>query len=320
MDIYPGTENDISEIILLMKSSLGEELIPKSETFFRWKHLENPFGNSKVLLARDGSRLVGLRTFMHWKWVNSKKEIYAVRAVDTATHNDYQGKGIFRKLTMQAVEESKNEGVQMIFNTPNPISKKGYLKMGWQEAGKMPLFFSPGSFLPRFFSDSLSTDILSEFDIFSKLSVFNINWSLSSASSNYHTPLDFKFIKWRYAACPVAKYGMISQGDLFGIIFRLKPLNKFIELRICEAWASSQPDSIKMLSEALKSLIKKIRPLVVSCTSSPLVNCQSRSLPGMLGPLFIGPVVTTRSLCMDDLGDFSHFKNWQPSIGSMELF
>ena len=37
--------------------------------FFRWKHLENPFGRSLMLVAEADDRIVGLWAFMRWGFV-----------------------------------------------------------------------------------------------------------------------------------------------------------------------------------------------------------------------------------------------------------
>src|SRR5688572_23337100 len=104
MDIREATDSDIPEIIALLKISLGESLMPKSERYWRWKHIENPFGRSPVILCWDEGKLVGVRAFMRWEWISEGQLYRAVRAVDTATHPDYQGKGIFKKLTLSLVE------------------------------------------------------------------------------------------------------------------------------------------------------------------------------------------------------------------------
>ena len=49
----------------------------------------------------------------------------AVRAVDTATHPDFQRRGIFRNLTTTALDELAASGVDFIFNTPNDKSRPG---------------------------------------------------------------------------------------------------------------------------------------------------------------------------------------------------
>ena len=93
MIIRKATESDIPEIIDLLKRSLGESLIPKSEPLWRWKHLENPFGPSPCLLAEENGKLIGVRAFLRWDYVENQQIYHAYRAVDTATHPDHQGKG-----------------------------------------------------------------------------------------------------------------------------------------------------------------------------------------------------------------------------------
>ena len=41
------------------------------------------------------------------------------RAVDTATDPEFQGRGIFTRLTLEALDALPAEGVELVFNTPN---------------------------------------------------------------------------------------------------------------------------------------------------------------------------------------------------------
>ena len=68
-----------------------------------------------------------------------------MRAVDTATHPEYQGRGIFTRLTHAALDELEREGVAFVFNTPNDQSRPGYLKMGWDVVGRLPVLVRPRS-------------------------------------------------------------------------------------------------------------------------------------------------------------------------------
>jgi len=99
MHVREATPDDIPAIVSLLKVSLGESLMPKSEAFWRWKHVDNPFGKSPVLLACKGDMLIGVRAFMRWEWKRESIIYKSVRAVDTATHPEYYGNGIFKKLT-----------------------------------------------------------------------------------------------------------------------------------------------------------------------------------------------------------------------------
>lgn len=124
-------EDDIDEIIALLHKSFTSD---HTKEKFIWKHFDNPFGKSYGLLAIDNNLIVGLRMFMRWEFKKGDRVIKAIRPVDTCTHPEYQGRGIFKKLTLTGLENIKNE-YDLIFNTPNEKSRPGYLKMGWQEIG-----------------------------------------------------------------------------------------------------------------------------------------------------------------------------------------
>jgi GNAT superfamily N-acetyltransferase len=242
MIILEAKSEDLPEMISLLKMSLGEGLIPKSETYFIWKHFKNPFGISKILLAKEEGKIIGLRAFMYWNWENSIETYSAVRAVDTATHPSFQGKGIFKKLTLEAIEQCKNESVSMVFNTPNPISMQGYLKMNWYLAGKMPIYFGFGSILPQFFKEKNIEKVYNRFDAVLAFNQLDEEWSKKSSNDFLHTTLTKKYLNWRYNQCPILKYGAIVSVGEFGMVFRLKKIGGFIELRICELWSEKKKE------------------------------------------------------------------------------
>jgi len=319
MEIVPYHSEDLSAIIELMKGSLGEGLIPKSEAYFIWKHLKNPFGHSKILLAKEDGKIVGLRAFMKWQWEIQSTTITAVRAVDTATDPAFQGKGIFKKLTLQAVDECKSENAGFVFNTPNTISIQGYLKMGWFNIGKMPLLIGPGSLFPRFYKEQFAEKIYEQYNTSTIFETLAQTWKVNADAVLFHTPINKPFLQWRYHDCPIVKYGAIVEEGKFGIVFRLKKINRFIELRICEIWTEDDK-MVGMAIQSLKKLIRNIRPAMVSCAPSPLFAGGKKNLPGLFGPVKKGPTTTLRPLAMDKLNTFDQFYQWRPSIGSMELF
>ena len=314
MEIVHATTGDVPGIIGLMKLSLGEELMPKSERFFRWKHEENPFGRSLMLLAKEDGKFIGFRSFMRWEWALGNEKVKAVRAVDTSTHPDYRGRGIFTKLTLRAIRECEDEGAGLIFNTPNPVSRIGYLKMGWESTGRMPLLAGPGSLFPAFYSPEGT--LPGEFQPESILPMLTDDLPEPEDFDYFHTPISMNYLKWRYAGCPVADYGMMHEKNAFGLVFRLKPFGKFTELRICEIWIRKDKISRLKLNTAIKKLKQKFRPLLISCAPGAAGN----ELPGLWGPFRRGPEVTLRRLCIRDLATFKQYSLWKPSIGSLELF
>ena len=128
---------DPGAIVSLLAGAMGRADDPRFEALLGWKHAANPFGASPAWVAMEGDEVLGYRAFMRWEFTDGRRTYRAGRAVDTATHPDHQGKGIFRTLTMHGLDELRAEGVDFIFNTPNDNSRPGYLRMGWDLVGTL---------------------------------------------------------------------------------------------------------------------------------------------------------------------------------------
>jgi asparagine synthase (glutamine-hydrolysing) len=145
VELRRATADDQAAVHLLLAAAMGFD--PDDARFnwlLRWKHFENPFGESPAWVAVSNGEIVGYRAFLHWRFVGHDRSWRAVRAVDTATHPDHQGKGIFRSLSLHALEELRSQGVDFVFNTPNDQSRPGYFKMGWQPIGVLMPWIRPG--------------------------------------------------------------------------------------------------------------------------------------------------------------------------------
>jgi len=143
MEMLHATESDFPRILELARRSLG--WTDQDARYLAWKHGQNPFGASPMWIAEADTRVVGFRAFLRWEFVRSDGSVvHAVRAVDTATDPDYQGQGIFTRLTRTAIEELSSDGVAFVFNTPNQQSLPGYLKMGWRSVGRLAVTIRPG--------------------------------------------------------------------------------------------------------------------------------------------------------------------------------
>lgn len=315
MNIRKAHQSDISQIIKLLKNSLGESLMPKSEAYWQWKHIDNPFGASPVWVAEEEGELIGVRAFMQWNWQKEKKVYRAIRAVDTATDPKHQGKGIFKKLTLGLLQQCEAEGIDLVFNTPNNQSKPGYLKMGWQEAGKLPIkisFKRPFHILEAKVRGRKETQFLelknaTEFDLKTALD----NYAFDFESQNHwQTAYTLRYLRWRYAEVPMIPY-YAHYNEEACCIFRLKAGALGIELRVCDTFG--QQSGIEML----------LRYVYKNCTFDYMsINGFSTiSLPGLIKrKMNIGPDVTIRTLAQKEVEEFQQFKNWHPALGDLEVF
>lgn len=141
--VRPASAADRQHILELLARTLGWERTERSSDLFAWKHDHNVFGPSPAWVAWDGDNLAGFRTVLRWEFDLNGEKVRAVRAVDTATDPAVRRRGIFRRLTLQALEDLRADGVAFVFNTPNDQSRPGYLRMGWEIAGRVPLAARP---------------------------------------------------------------------------------------------------------------------------------------------------------------------------------
>jgi GNAT superfamily N-acetyltransferase len=141
--VREATVDDRPAVLALLAATLGWLPDDHHAAFFEWKHGANPFGPSFAWVAIDEASgdLAGFRTFLRWRFEGG---VQAVRAVDTATAPAHQGKGVFSRLTRHGLDEVRDAGVDCVFNTPNDQSRPGYLKMGWQQVGRVPVVVRAG--------------------------------------------------------------------------------------------------------------------------------------------------------------------------------
>lgn len=215
---------DVTQIVTLFEVCLGTEGGAPTVAFWNWKHNQNPGGISPVILAWDKDKLIGIRAFMCFKFHNKEGVYKAYRPVDTATHPDYQGKGIFKNLTLTLIEDLQQiKEKAFIFNTPNAQSKPGYLKMGWKEWGK-PLIQVAPTF--AFWGGD-----------FKKHQTKLLQYDFSNIVVNKEDKLtvckDADYYKWRYQDIALQHYGLVEINNYL-IIYRQKKVKFLKEFRICD--------------------------------------------------------------------------------------
>lgn len=311
MIIRKALDSDIPQIIELLKISLGETLIPKSEALWKWKHLDNPFGKSPVILAEENGQLIGVRAFLNWEYIENGKIKKACRAVDTATHPDYQGKGIFKKLTLSLIDEIRQEGIDLIFNTPNSKSTPGYIKMGWERWGKLPLK------LNFHFNQSKKREI--EHADWGKVS--QLIESLESMGLNESMLRTRKvpgYLHWRYRDNPLFPYQYLSDSANYLLIYRIKEGKMGREFRICDFFTLGKisQESEKELKRSLNERIKASGSRFSSFSGLNYSEQQVLDM-GSLPILKIGPVVTLRKV-HEECPPME--MSWGWSLGDLEVF
>jgi len=238
-----GDEDETAVLSLLASSLGGGPTGTRSPRLFRWKHLDNPSGRSLMLLAACDERVVGLRAFMRWRFVGDAEVIRAVRAVDTATHPDFQGRGIFRTLTLEALDRLRGD-TDVVFNTPNEKSMPGYLKMGWRSVGRLPVLLAPRHpvrVLGRWrAADQRPTGLVDAPTAAEALADPDVPRLLvGRPERRLHTIRTPEYLRWRYADAPLLDYRAVTERDSGGrlsamAIFRVRLRGSLREATVSE--------------------------------------------------------------------------------------
>jgi len=234
-DIRPFDESDLEPTLETLRLALGEtSLLRRTPELFAWKHLDNPFGRSIMLVADAGGVIAGFRAFMRWDLITPDGErIRCVRAVDTATHPDFLRQGIFRTLTLAALDAARDAGIDLVFNTPNPKSGTGYLSMGWQEVGHVGAMVRPSL---RVFRRPEGDRIPSLDDIFDD-PVPAMAIEISDRSPRgLRTPRTADYLQWRFGH-PTARYARIDAAGSVAVI-RPNVRNGRVELVVADVFGS----------------------------------------------------------------------------------
>jgi FlaA1/EpsC-like NDP-sugar epimerase/GNAT superfamily N-acetyltransferase len=316
-----ASSSDVPSVLALLQASLGWGYDERYAGFFAWKHEQNPFGSSPAWVAvdRDG-QLLGFRTFLRWEFTRGASIVRAARAVDTATRPDAQRRGIFSRLTSTAIEALRKDGVAFVFNTPNQQSLPGYIRMGWQEVGRLPLDARAVSVdrWPRVVRSRCPAERWSlpsrggvpAGDALEDRAPLERLLASVDRAKGLHTRLTVEFLRWRYGL-PGLQYRVVTAGPTTeegAAVFRLRQRGHAVEAVICDLLV---PDGHQALRRELCRFV-----LAVSGADYAIRVGRPTRTGGFLGLPRQGPLLTWRALTENSMPPLRH---WDLSLGDVEL-
>jgi hypothetical protein len=103
----------------------------RAPAFDRWKLFSTDFGRCPSIVAMQGDRCVGLYTVLPTPLILDGVGISGAQSVDTMTHPDFRGRGMFLSLARSCYEEAAND-IALMYGLPNENSYPGFIKhLGW---------------------------------------------------------------------------------------------------------------------------------------------------------------------------------------------
>ena len=331
--------DDEARVLVLLRDSLGTgRAFERSTTFWRWKHVQNDFGHSLMLLAANGD-LYGLRAFMRWQFRTGTGTLSAVRAVDTATNPNYRRLGVFSKLTNAAIDRARSTGVDMIFNTPNQYSLPGYLKLGWTLVGRprllvrvlRPLRILLALARSRSSSggDTGTDSIAPAAHTVDRLLEHRepLDRLLRENDSHYGTRIRTErsaaFIAWRYASSPELPYRAFWSGarpEAAAIIYRPNRRRNVREIMVVDVLVGQ--NGLRAVRDAIRGLVRSVDADYLVASARPgSTHWRALRGAGFLPVPRVGPALTVRPLSPAAEGQSpTQLDAWELSLGDLEVF
>jgi GNAT superfamily N-acetyltransferase len=326
--VRPYRDEDEAEVLDLLTASLGGGPAGRRPSeFFRWKHLANPFGRSLMLLGEVDGRVVGLRAFLRWRFVAGDRTVEAVRAVDTATHPEFQGRGVFSRLTGEAIEALRHEA-DLVFNTPNEKSLPGYLKLGWTVVGRVPVSIRvrrPGAFLwnlrarasrrlrPAIQAPS-AAEALADTD-----GVGELLRHIEGPDDRLSTPRTIAYLRWRYGAAPLLDYRAVRLERGEGLaIFRVRPRSGLWEATVTELLVPARDVSAGQRLLRTVTRAAAVDHLTCSFPGRSVASRAARRAGYLRAPG--GMKLITKPMRGEPAPDPTDLRSWALSLGDLEVF
>lgn len=225
----PGDER---QIIQLFQEVFGKPM-GKTESIkhWEWEYKNNPNGRLEILLAVDGNKIVGHYAVIPVRMKIGNKEYMTSLSLDTMSHRNYRGQGIFPTLAAKLYDALGKSGIPITYGFPNAFSLQGFIKkLDWFEISEVPIYFRPMNLIPLFnrylkikvFSIIIGTFINTLCNLFLKkkslpnrikieeIKEFNEEfddlWELNKTTMNVVVTRDSKYLNWRYFQRPEENY------------------------------------------------------------------------------------------------------------------
>lgn len=289
-----------------------------------WKHENNPFGQSKVVVARKHNRMVGIRPLMASLVKYKGRYVNAVQFVDSAVVGSERGKGVFRMLCMKALSEINDT---LVFNTPNQMSYPAYMKMGWTDVGGLVRLWQPLTFsaMLKYLMKKYKVvparnieDAIVQLKIFPAISE-SIPEEIEALIDLSEKSMDDKiivnrhrdWIKWRTNTPDDTRFMVYFSENRFVIIFYVIQVNNFIGVRVLDVIADLQNDKFnEMETKQFINIVKKQCDFISMICSAqhPFIKYLKRVIP--VRKELVNFVVNTSRFQNVNEKDFLNPVNW----------
>jgi len=111
---------------------------------WRWQYREGPAGPGILRLALSRDKIVGHAAAIPFRFLVKGQERMGCLSLDSMTHSDFRGQGMFTRLEEELYQDLMKAGVEFIYGFPNDHSMDIFLKkLEWKHWASLPVRVRP---------------------------------------------------------------------------------------------------------------------------------------------------------------------------------
>ena len=187
-------------------------------TIIEQRYLQNPVGDLCMFVALEENRIVANYSVSPAYIQLDDKKFKCALSLNTMTHPDYIGKGLFVELARKLYDSLRNESYGMVYGFPNYISNRTFCtKLGWKDIYEIP---------------TLECVVDKELPYNSSNIKLDSNFETSQVVINRLSVVKSKeYLNWRYKDKPYTQYCMVKTfNDSWMVYKRYQNMINIVEL------------------------------------------------------------------------------------------
>ncbi|MBN2167804.1 MAG: GNAT family N-acetyltransferase [Actinobacteria bacterium] len=320
-EFRPGDEYQIAD---LFKASFKRKLDLDE---WRWRYVENPFGQGIIRLMYDNETLAGHYAVIPMALLINGKVRKAALSMTTMTHPDYFKRGIFTRLASEVYDYCRDTGIKAVFGFPNSNSYHGLTnKLLWHGFGNVSGWAANSKSAEKEGDSGLTFSELHESSV-GQLIEMELLAQEAKMTMIHRTP---EFFKWRYFQKPGNEYDVFevrnALSDLEGIVvlktFRGTKGEEEAKGHIIDLLAPEKPKIIKYILKNVLAHFAENNINTVTCwlPNHEVINGQmeEEGFSRMQWPTFFGVRLLDKKF--DDAPLLLQKNRWSLTMGESDVF
>jgi GNAT superfamily N-acetyltransferase len=317
----PDDEDGVLELLQVAFGQWPRDIddVTPSE-FFRWKHLQGPFGRSVLVVAEADDAVVGFIAYLPWRFRVGERIVTAMRGVDFAVHPAYQRRGASMAMRAAAIFPSD---AAFTWSNPNEQSRPGGARWGQSPVEKLPRYVQAQKPLRTAVALSMGRAGTEQISVAAKTAAeVLLDDSQASlltvrpraANGRLATVKDLAYLRWRYGR--FAEYRAIrspAHSARGMVIFRVLRRKQFAVTQVCELFV--EDGGRRAIGDLLRGVKKAAPTDFLTCSFPSAHDAAVRGFLPFRGKsvLMVYPLQPTME------PDPTRRSSWALSLGDLDL-